>query len=126
MSFTYDLGTNLGKVRLLIRDTDTTDPERQLFQDNEISFFLSQNDQILRLAAADALEALAANAALLAKIQQIGGYKIDSTKMAEAIRKQATRYRELEEEVPAFGYAEQTLSVFSSWEILINELQREG
>ena len=126
MSFTYDLATNLGKLRLMIRDTDIANPERQLFQDNEISFFLSQNNQTLRLAAADALEALAANAALLAKIEQIGSYKIDSTRMAEAIRKQATRYRELEEQAPAFGFAEQTLSKFSWDEIVVNELLREG
>ena len=126
MAFTYDLSTNRGRVRLKIRDTDTSDALRQIFQDDEIDFFLTEAAADLNLAAAGALDAIAANAALLAKAQKIGDYSIDSKSMAAAVMKVAAHYRSLSEQTPAFGYAEQTLSVFSWNEIVINELQREG
>ena len=126
MSFTYDLTTARGKTRLKIRDTDTADVTRQIFQDDEIDFFLTEAASDLNLAAAGALDAVAANAALLAKMEKIGDYSINSTAMAGAVMKIAAHYRSLSEQTPAFGYAEQTLSVFSWNEIVINELQREG
>ncbi len=126
MSFTYSLSTDRGKVRLKIRDTDTSDALRQIFQDDEIDFFLTEAGSDLNLAAAGALDSIAANAALLAKMEKIGDYSINSTAMAAAVMKIAAHYRSLSEQTPAFGYAEQTLSVFSWNEIVINELQREG
>ena len=127
MGFTYDLTTLRGKVRLKIRDTDTADSTRQLFNDDEIDFFLTEaGGADLNLAAAGALDAVAANAALLAKAQKIGDYSIDSKSMAAAVMKVAAHYRSLSEQAPAFGFAEQTLSVFSWNEIVINELQRGG
>ena len=128
MAFTYDstLPTNKDKVRLKIRDTDTVDATRQLFQDTEIDFFISEAGSDLNLAAAGALDSIAANAALLAKAQKIGDYSIDSKSMAGAVMKIAAHYRSLSEQAPAFGYAEQTLSGFSYWDIVINELLREG
>ncbi len=126
MPFTYDLTTSRGKVRLKIRDTDTADATRQLFNDDEIDFFLTEASADLNLAAAGALDAIAANAALLAKAQKIGDYSINSTAMAAAVMKIAAHYRSLSEQAPAFGFAEQTLSVFSWNEIVINELQRGG
>lgn len=126
MAFTYDLATPRGKVRLKIRDTDTADVTRQLFNDEEIDFFLTEASADLNLAAAGALDSIAANAALLAKMEKIGDYSIDSKNMAAAVMKVAAHYRSLSEEAPAFGFAEQTLSVFSWNEIVINELQRGG
>mgnify|MGYP000297245858 CR=1 FL=1 len=126
MAFTYDLATPRGKVRLKIRDTDTTDPDRQLFQDDEIDFFITEAESDLNLAAAGALDAVAANAAVLAKMEKIGDYTIDSKSMAAAVMKIAAHYRSLSEQAPAFGFAEQVLSVFSWNEIVVNELQRKG
>lgn len=126
MAFTYDLSTDRGKTRLKIRDTDTADATRQLFNDEEIDFFVTEAVNDLNLAAAGALDAIAANAALLAKAQKIGDYSIDSKAMAAAVMKVAAHYRSLSEEAPAFGFAEQTLSAFSWNEIVINELQRGG
>lgn len=118
MAFSYDLNTNVGKVRLLIRDTDQT---KALFQDEELQFFLDQNSANLLLAAADALESLASNAALLHKLEEIGDYRFDSKGMSAALLKMAARYREKVEQEPAFAVAEQTLSVFNEAEILWNE-----
>ena len=126
MPFTYDLSTDRGKVRLKIRDTDTTDPDRQLFEDDEIDFFITEAGSDLNLAAAGALDSIAANAAVLAKMEKIGDYVIDSKAMAAAVMKAAQHYRSLSEQAPAFGYAEQVLSVFSWNEIVVNELQRGG
>ena len=126
MAFTYDLTTNRGKVRLKIRDTDTADATRQLFNDDEIDFFLTEAITDLNLAAAGALDAISANAALLAKMEKIGDYSIDSKAMAAAVMKIAAHYRSLSEQAPAFGFAEQTLSKFSWDEIVVNELLREG
>jgi hypothetical protein len=126
MAFTYDLAPDRGKTRLKIRDTDTADATRQLFNDEEIDFFVTEAEADLNLAAAGALDAVAANAALLAKVTKIGDYSINSTAMAAAVMKVAAHYRSLSEEVAAFGYAEQVLSAFSWNEIVINELQRGG
>ena len=126
MAFTYDLATPRGKVRLKIRDTDEADVTRQLFNDDEIDFFITEAVSDLNLAAAGALDAIAANAALLAKLEKIGDYTIDSKAMAGAVMKVAAHYRSLSEQAPAFGFAEQVLSVFSWNEIVINELQRGG
>jgi len=126
VAFSYDLSTDRGKTRLKIRDTDTADVTRQIFQDDEIDFFITEAASDLNLAAAGALDSIAANAALLAKMEKIGDYSINSTAMAAAVMKVAAHYRSLSEQAPAFGYAEQTLSGFSYWDIVINELQREG
>ncbi|KKM74970.1 hypothetical protein LCGC14_1395090, partial [marine sediment metagenome] len=80
----------------------------------------------LNLAAAGALDSIAANAALLAKMEKIGDYAINSTAMAAAVMKVAAHYRSLSEQAPAFGFAEQTLSKFSWDEIVVNELLRDG
>ena len=125
MAFTYVLATDRGKVRLKIRDTDTATPTRQIFQDDEIDFFLSEaGGSDLNLAAAGALDAISANAALLAKATKIGDYSIDSKAMAEAVMKVAAHYRALSENVPAFDYAELNLSPFSEAEMIWNDVLR--
>lgn len=69
MSFTYDLSTAIGKLRLLIPDNDATAIE---LQDNEISFFLSERGQNVRAAAADACNWLARKYAKLASFTADG------------------------------------------------------
>ncbi len=125
MAFTYVLTTDRGKVRLKIRDTDTVDTTRQIFQDDEIDFFLTEaGGTDLNLAAAGALDSIAANAALLAKVQKIGDYTIDTKAMAEAVMKVAAHYRGLSENAPAFDYAELNLSPFSEAEMIWNDILR--
>lgn len=124
MAFTYVLATDRGKVRLKIRDTDTADATRQIFQDDEIDYFLTEAGTDLNLAAAGALDAIGANAALLAKVEKIGDYSIDSKAMAEAVMKVAAHYRALSENVPAFDYAELNLSPFSEAEMIWSDMMR--
>lgn len=124
MPFTYDLSTDRGKLRLKIRDTDTANLDRQIFQDDEIDFFLTEAVSDLNLAAAGALDAVAANAALLAKLEKIGDYTIDSKAMAEAVMKVAAHYRGLSEGAPAFDVAELNLSPFNELDLIVNDLLR--
>ena len=50
MSYTYDLATAIGKVRLRVRDT--RGPTTVFFQDEEITSLLTDNDDnVLRVAA---------------------------------------------------------------------------
>jgi hypothetical protein len=59
MTFTYDLAlsSTKDKVRLLIGDTDSSEP---YLQDEEIDFFLSQNSDAVERSALDACEAIIA------------------------------------------------------------------
>ncbi len=52
---TDDPSTDPGKVRLLIKDTDTADTTKQLFQDAEIEAYLAIHEGDVKLAAAEAL-----------------------------------------------------------------------
>lgn len=121
MAFTYDLATNRGKLRLRIGDTDSVNV---IFQDDEIDEFLSVESNNLNLAAAFALETMATSAALLAKLEEIGEYKVDSSRMAGALLKSAKVFREREESAPAYGYAEVAHTDFNALQIIVNKLLR--
>lgn len=130
MSFTYNitLPTDKDKVRMKIRDTDVANPTRQLWSDQEITAVLSfaTVGGDLNLAAAELLEALAVNAALLHKLEGLGDYKTDTKGMSEALLKTAALYRAASEEEPAFEIAEHTHTVFSWYEILDKNAMRTG
>ena len=50
---TYDLTTNVGKVRLIIGDTDVDPDADAVFLDAEITYFLTVNSNNINIAAAD-------------------------------------------------------------------------
>ena len=56
-TWTYDLTTNVGKIRLIIGDTDIDPTSDAVFTDEELTYFLTVNSNNITLAAADALEA---------------------------------------------------------------------
>ena len=66
MPATYAIATDAGKVRLLISDIGGGDGKSFLFEDDEIEAFLAMREDI-RLAAATALRAIAANEAQVSK-----------------------------------------------------------
>ncbi|MBA7652650.1 hypothetical protein ES703_60485 [subsurface metagenome] len=66
----YDITTNVGKVRLTIGDNTAA----EVFTNAEIEFFLSINSNSIPLAAADALEAWMAKYATSASSEKIGDY----------------------------------------------------
>lgn len=126
MSFTYDitLSTNRDKVRRMIRDTDTANPSRQLYPDETITAILTGTAQDLFLAAAELLEGLVVNAALLHKAEKIGDFTIDAKGMAAALLTMAKHYRGLSEDAPAFDFAELNLSTFNELELIVNDVLR--
>ena len=93
MTFTYDPTTDAGKVRLLIRDTDTSDPAKQVFQDAEVDALLDLEAGDVKLAAANALDTIASNHALLVKKVKLGDIGTDGPAVAAALRVHAENLR---------------------------------
>lgn len=94
-------------VRLLISDTDTEDP---LFSDAEIAGFLALEGDSVKRAAAQALDTLASNEALVSKVIRTQDLQTDGPKTAAALREHAARLRAQadtsDDEAEDGGYAE--------------------
>jgi len=90
MAATYDLATDIGKVRLLIDDTDIADAH---FTDEEITAFLTMASDSVNLAAAIALESWASSLSETAESETIGDYKYVKKLIANKLAL-AQRYRE--------------------------------
>lgn len=110
----YDPGTDAGKVRLLIADTDRTDP---VFDDNQITAFLDLADDDVRLAAAYALDVIANNMAMVLKVIKTLDLSTDGAATAKSLRDGAQILRDQVESDgdtwaiaefadPPFGYQE--------------------
>jgi hypothetical protein len=90
MSFTYDLETDIGVVRLRIGDTTEA---TALFTDEDLTAFLSVESDTWRASAA-ALERIALDQVLLLKVVKILPMSVDGAKVAEMILKIAKGYRD--------------------------------
>lgn len=101
----YDLTTNVGKVRLVISDKD---PANEVFTDAEITYFLTENGNSINLAAAEALESWAASYSASADTEKIGDYAY-SQKIVANMLDLAKRLREKEAESPYLTWAEMNL-----------------
>src|SRR6267378_7217609 len=88
--FTYDPSTPAGQVRLLCVDADK---DNSRFDDAEITAFLSLNNSNVRLAAAQGLDTLASEAALVQGRTRFEGMLLDGQVVAEALAKQALELR---------------------------------
>jgi len=93
MTWTYDpsSGTNLAKVRLLTTDTDVSRP---IMTDEDIAMFLGLAADEPMIAAAMALDNIAANEALCSKAVNILGLTVDGPGVAKALRFAAKQLRE--------------------------------
>lgn len=90
MSFTYDPSTDVGRVRLLIKDK----AEPALFSDEELEALLSMEGGSVFLAAANALDAIATDQVMVMKvIKLVGSLETDGAKVAASIREQAESLR---------------------------------
>jgi len=112
-----DPTTDIGRVRLLIQDTDDA---ARLFSDPEITAFLDLSESNVRLAAATALEALAADSARLAKMVKTLNFAQDTRQAAATLLAVANQLRESDSKIPAFAIAEQSVSDPNRWEIDAN------
>ena len=106
MTVTYDITTNVGKVRLKIGDTDTTN---YIFTDEELGVFLTDQSNSINMAAADASEAWAAKYATNADSEKIGDYSY-SQKIQDRLLNQASKLRDIESSTPILDYAEMDLT----------------
>lgn len=109
MTATYDTATDIGKVRLLINDTDVTPAADAHFTDEEIQVFLDLADDAIYLAAALALEAWAASLTESAESEKIGDYAYTKKQAANKLAL-AKRYRNADAETSYLTWAEMDLT----------------
>lgn len=121
MAFTYDVSTDRGKVRLLITDVQEANP---LFQDAEIDAFLTLNTSV-RLAAAAALEVIAASEVLVLKKIVNLDLETDGPAVARELRELAKQLRAQDSSIGAFDIAEQIHDDFTLREYWLKQAQRE-
>jgi hypothetical protein len=88
---TYDPATDAGMVRLTINDVDISDP---VFDDTEIAAFLTMEGGVVDLAAARALETLASNESMVAKVVKTLDYETNGPAVARDLRAAAKVLRE--------------------------------
>ncbi len=90
--FSYEAGRSpLDTVRLLVRDTRS---DRPWFTDAEYELFLTENGGVVKLAAADAMMAIARDQALRYKVIRTLDLSIDGAKLAAELRASAAALRE--------------------------------
>lgn len=85
---------DIDTVRLLIADTAEESFER-LLSDAQLDAFLTLNGGVVRLAAADALEAIAVSEVLVSKKIQSQHLSTDGPAVAKALRELAAMQRQL-------------------------------
>jgi len=126
MSVTYNPNSEVGRVRLLITDTDIENP---IFSDEEIEQFLNltsvDSETDVRLAAALGLETMAASEAYVQKKLSMLDLSTDGPAVAKSLREAAMKLREQVENEPAFGWAEMSLNPTVTYEIIRNNALRE-
>lgn len=105
MAHTYNLATDIGKVRLNIGDTDITPTTDAQFSDEELQVFLDASGGSVPIASAMALEAWATTLARNETSEKIGDYSY-SKKDVENMLKLAERLRNSAATSPAMTWAE--------------------
>jgi hypothetical protein len=125
-TWTYDVTTDSGKVRLLAQDFDQ---EAQIFSDAEIQAFMDLNNQDVWYAAAQALEVIAANEVYVQKRIKILDLWTDGPREAERLIAIAKSYRETSTAMApveeAFDWATLIYNVFDYREFVFKEYQRQ-
>lgn len=126
MSRTYDPATPLGMVRLLACDFAL---KNALFEDEDYQAMLTLNSQVIRLAAAQALDIIATNEIMVQK--QIKTLDLSTNGPAQARELQALAKELRRQEYDGagdltgmFDYAEMVYDAFSSRERVVNQWLR--
>lgn len=99
VTFTADLTTDIGKVRQLITDLDSSAP---IFPDDQMIQNFLDIEQSIKSAAALAYETIAGNQALLLKVMQLLDLKQDGKSTAQGLLLVAKTFRDNDD---APGYA---------------------
>lgn len=140
MSFTYDVTTVTGQMRLLIGDANSAAPN---FQDEELQAILNitsgmesgwqtvsdsaiPQSELLLLACATAMDALASRTAGADSGQTvtIGDYKLTGKDQVKAIQDIANRFRDAVNNLPAWGIIEENTCGFNEMVIIRNWVLR--
>lgn len=128
MTFTYDVTTDIGKMRMLIPDRVDADA---VFTDEEIAAYLSMNDSNIRRAAADALETIASDEAMTLKVVSTLDLSTNGASTSDAILARAKLLRQQADDADAgeeggsLDYAEMDLNAFTRRERVWKQAQRE-
>ncbi|KKM07646.1 hypothetical protein LCGC14_1731810 [marine sediment metagenome] len=122
-TYTYDLATEIGQVRLTIGDTDIIPTSDAIFSDEEIQYFLTAEGSV-EMASAAALETMATSSARLGKMQKTLNYTKDTRGVAKGLLEMAAALRA--REAPAYGAAEKAYSDMSARDIILRDALREG
>ncbi len=104
-TYTYDVDDNIGKVRLLIGDTDIVPTTDAQFSDEEITAFLTMASSSILLAASYALESWAASLTGSLTSEKLGDYAY-TKKESENKLTLAKKYREEDASSPYLTWAE--------------------
>lgn len=142
MSFSYDVTTTIGKMRLLIGDTvqasaNFQDEELQAILDTTQAIFSGPQgavfgetqipeNELLFMACATALDGLATRVAASPNGQtvKIGDYSITGKDQVQKLQDMAQRFRDAIENMPAYGVIEENLSGFNELLIIRNWILR--
>lgn len=116
MANTYDLATDVGKVRLLIGDTGIEDP---LFSDEELTAFVELEEGSVYRGAASALDAIAVSEALTLKAVTVLDLTTNGPAVAESLRYNASRLREMAADEVLVDFAEMMLTPQNTLEMWI-------
>ena len=132
LTFTYDPTTDVGYIRLLIGDTEESDPSVQIFQDEELSAFLAREGDAVLRAAASALESMARQEVMILKVIRRGDLSTDGAKVAAELRASAKGLREQDASGTGAGevyspidWAEWVVNASSEAERVVAQAQRE-
>ena len=104
-TYTYDLTGNIGKVRLMIGDTDISPTTDAHFSDEEIQAFLTMAGSSLLLASSFALEAWSSSVTDGFKSEKIGDYSYSKDESAAKMAL-AKKYRDEDSATPYFDWSE--------------------
>ena len=141
MSFTYDLTTDVGKVRMLIPDRvaptytegGAVTTGYPFFEDEEITALLTMESNVVKDAAALALETMASDEAFVQKVIRLMDLSTNGAATAAALMARAARLREQADAEEAastttaeFDWAELVYNDFSSRERIDKEALRDG
>jgi hypothetical protein len=128
VAFTYDPTTPRGQVRLLAIDTQQ---DFAAYTDADIDAFLTLSGSVVLLAAAQALDTTAANAALTQGKSSIDGVMLNGEVIALALHTQAMELRRQFHEADdgsgasPITWAEMVVDEFTYRNRLINEMLRQ-
>jgi hypothetical protein len=144
MSFTYDLTTSVGQMRLLIGDTTNLPTVPADFQDEELAAILNvvtamqagpnnffggvsvSSTEILLLSCAQAMESLASRTSMgqTGQTKTQGNIKLVGKDQVAAMQAAAQRFRDAVNTLPAWGIVEENTCGFNELVIIRNWVLR--